>query len=82
MALHEMYDIYLFLNTHLTIDIIPNPLHIVPVCNDAVFHWILYSKQAPVLLGSRTNKQLTLQGSRHHADMFWAANAVEVIILS
>lgn len=35
------------------VNVLPDPLHVVPVLHDAVFHWVAHRQQAPVLLAAK-----------------------------
>lgn len=55
----------------LRVDVLPYPLHIVPVCDYAVLQRVVNLEQAPVLLCLRPNEDVALQRAGHGPHMFW-----------
>lgn len=53
----------------------PDLLHIVEVCNDAVFHGIFESQEASEVLCLSTDEGVSFDGSGHGSGVLWAAYA-------
>lgn len=51
----------------------PYPLHVLPIRDDTVFHRVLDLEQTSQLLGSPSNEEVPLYGSRHTPDMLGPA---------
>lgn len=56
------------------VDILPYPLHVIPVCDDAVLQGIIDLEQPPILLRLRSDEQIPLQCACHCPYMFRTAN--------
>jgi hypothetical protein len=61
--------------SHLTVNVIPNTFHIIPVGDNAMFHWVFDAEEAPVLFRTRAYKQLPFQCPSHNTNMLGPADA-------
>lgn len=65
----------------LCVDILPYPLHVVPVRNYAVLQWIVDLQQPSQLLCPRSDEDVTLQSSSKSSDMLGTADVGRKIAL-
>jgi hypothetical protein len=57
-----------------SINVLPDPLHILPIRHDPMLEWVLYLQQPPQLLRSVPNERISLQPSRQHPQMLRSAD--------
>ena len=54
--------------------ILPYPLHVLPVCDNAVLQRVVDLEEAPILLCLRADENITLERARHCPYVFRPAN--------
>ena len=59
------------------VDMLPDFLHVIPVFDNAVLHWVAYVEQASVLLGLRAQEEVGLKAAGHHPRMLRSADAIQ-----
>lgn len=60
----------------------PYSLHVVPVCDDSVLHWIPNAQQSPVIFGFWSYKYIALQSTSHDSNMLWSSDTKILEIIS
>ena len=49
---------------------VPDPFHIFPICNDAVFHRVFYFEQASKFLGLAADEEISFDCPCHNTRVF------------
>lgn len=63
--------------SHLAVNVCPDPLHVVPVGDDAVLHRIPDAQQSAVIFGLWSHEEVAFQRASHNADVLWSSHTEE-----
>ena len=63
----------------LAVDVLPDPLHVVPVRHDAVLHRITDGQKPAVFLGFGSDEEVAFEGSGHDPGVFRSADEVRKV---